>query len=1041
MNSSAAGRPDDSTRELLGEWDLAPGPDRSDGAEDSLLAPATGPRWDAPGEGPGAWPSAGGGAEGSDAGVFRDFSLAPPDDGPPGEGPAGLGWSATGAGDVPAGASRAEALPGPGETLGGFLIVGELGRGAFARVYLARQENLGRRLVALKVSRAEGDEPQILARLQHTHIVPVYSVHDDPETGLRLLCMPYLGGANLAQVLDAAGSDTTARDGGRSLVRALDLVSVRHQAAAAPDRALAPTVAIPTPLHEASATPPPAPASASASVGRLHSFLTRIAHRGRPSAEAAPPADDRDAPDQPARQFLRKADHIRAAVWIVARLAEGLDHAHSRGLLHRDLKPSNILIAGDGTPMLLDFNLATASRRDPEEGARAMLGGTLPYMAPEHLDALNPRGTTPPGAVDERADLYALGLILFEAIAGEHPFPEPLPGHSIAEMIPAMIERRRHAPSLREACPDVPWSLDALVSQCLDPDPSRRYARARDLAEDLRRFLDDLPLKHAPEPSLRERLGKWARRHPGACSTTSIALLAIALLVAAGAFVGLLSTNLQHVRARLRYRAFEPAFAECQFLLNTTSGPSDHLGRGIALADRALALQGFDRRGRWRDRAWVRWLDPREQVVLRQQLSELILLEARARVFRADKGGSEGVRREALEGAVDWLVVAEAIDPKPTAALYADRARYLSALGQSASAVQDRVREAEARLVDGRDYALLGTSLLARGDRERAEDVLRRAVALDPKRFWSWFALGHCHFEQGRYLEAAGDFGACTALQPDFAWPYMNRGLSLARAGRLSEARASYDRALKLSPKFVEALINRALCCLELDDLAAAEADLDRAIALGHAGPSALAALGEVKARRGRRDEAERLFGQLLADDPDNASYRVARAVLRLASDPSGARDDLDRVLERSPRHARAHYVLARLLRRDDPRAALAHLETALDADPDLLDAVELRALVRARLGVLSAIDDAERLARTPTAHRLYNASCALAVLSETAHQEGLAPRALALLGRALDAGFPPAEAEADPDFAPLRGSREFQDLLAKARSPRRQAP
>ncbi len=133
---------------------------------------------------------------------------------------------------------------------------------------------------------------------------------------------------------------------------------------------------------------------------------------------------------QPARSFLRESSFVRASAWIGARLAEGLEHAHSRGLLHRDLKPSNILIAADGTPMLLDFNLA-ADCVNPEEGDRAMMGGTLPYMAPEHLDAFNPNGSTPPEAVDERADVYALGLILFEMIAGQHPFPEP-PGRPAA---------------------------------------------------------------------------------------------------------------------------------------------------------------------------------------------------------------------------------------------------------------------------------------------------------------------------------------------------------------------------------------------------------------------------------------------------------------------------------------------------------------------------------------------------------------------------------------------------------------------------------
>src|SRR5437867_191028 len=106
----------------------------------------------------------------------------------------------------------------------GFRIVAALGRGAFARVYLAEQSALAGRPVALKVSRALGDEPQTLARLQHTHIVPIHSVHSDPETGLRLLCMPYFGGANLAQVLEHAGARLPSQATGQSLVEALDRV-------------------------------------------------------------------------------------------------------------------------------------------------------------------------------------------------------------------------------------------------------------------------------------------------------------------------------------------------------------------------------------------------------------------------------------------------------------------------------------------------------------------------------------------------------------------------------------------------------------------------------------------------------------------------------------------------------------------------------------------------------------------------------------------------------------------------------------------------
>ena len=126
-----------------------------------------------------------------------------------------------------------------------------------------------------------------------------------------------------------------------------------------------------------------------------------------------------------------------------------------------------------------------------------MLGGTLPYMSPEHLDALDPDGSTTPGEVDERSDLYALGLILFEMIAGGPPFADLPTGLAPLETIRVMIEdrRRRPVPSLRARCPDVPRSLDALVSQCLDPDPARRHRSAGELAEDLRRY----PRKPADE--------------------------------------------------------------------------------------------------------------------------------------------------------------------------------------------------------------------------------------------------------------------------------------------------------------------------------------------------------------------------------------------------------------------------------------------------------------------------------------------------------------------------------------------------------------
>ena len=97
-------------------------------------------------------------------------------------------------------------LPEIGDTLFGFHLRYPLGRGAFARVFLAEQSDLAGRPVVLKVSAIEGTEPQTLAQLQHTNIVPIYSAHEDPRAGLRAVCMPYFGGASLSSILQECWS-------------------------------------------------------------------------------------------------------------------------------------------------------------------------------------------------------------------------------------------------------------------------------------------------------------------------------------------------------------------------------------------------------------------------------------------------------------------------------------------------------------------------------------------------------------------------------------------------------------------------------------------------------------------------------------------------------------------------------------------------------------------------------------------------------------------------------------------------------------------
>src|SRR5439155_23321814 len=121
------------------------------------------------------------------------------------------------------------------------------------------------------------------------------------------------------------------------------------------------------------------------------------------------------------RTELERCGHAEAACWLIRKTALALAHAHHQNVLHRDVKPGNVLLDRYGRPMLADFNVSLDPQR--KAGARGeIFGGTLDYMAPEHIDAFNPIKGVGPEAVDRRSDIYGLGLILYELLTGELPF-------------------------------------------------------------------------------------------------------------------------------------------------------------------------------------------------------------------------------------------------------------------------------------------------------------------------------------------------------------------------------------------------------------------------------------------------------------------------------------------------------------------------------------------------------------------------------------------------------------------------------------------
>ena len=248
-------------------------------------------------------------------------------------------------------------FPVAGERIGEFQLLAELGRGAEGRVFLATQPSLSDRPVVLKLVPRKGAEHLALARLQHTSIVPLYFVTDDPQRNLRVLCMPYLGGVTLARLLELLAERSLAGRTGNDFVVALQ--------------------------------------------------------RARAEAPVAVPLDG------PVLQFLPHASYVQGVCWIGACLADALQYAHGRGLVHLDIKPSNVLLAADGQPMLLDFHLAREVVM-PGRLAGNRLGGTPGYLSPEQAQAITAvRQLRPvPAVVDGRSDIYSLGLLLYELLGG-----------------------------------------------------------------------------------------------------------------------------------------------------------------------------------------------------------------------------------------------------------------------------------------------------------------------------------------------------------------------------------------------------------------------------------------------------------------------------------------------------------------------------------------------------------------------------------------------------------------------------------------------
>jgi len=395
-----------------------------------------------------------------------------------------------------AGEQPADDVP---ERLGQFRLLARLGGGGMGVVYAAEQDGLQRR-VALKLVRPGTmyfpgarerfrREVDVLARLQHPGIVPIYAGGE--ENGVPYLAMELVRGATLEEALAELSAGSGAREpareparlAGRDLLAAVHAVVARRAAAAA-GTAGATRTAASGPPRSASSVASPLPGM-----------------RDTSGATPAVPA-------------LFAGNWVSTCVRLAQHVAEALAHAHEQGVLHRDIKPSNVMLTPEGRVLLLDFGLASA------EGSVRLTGSGQPLGSPAYMSPEQVRGER--DAADGRADVWSLGVTLYEALTLHQPFVTDSIAHTSRLVLAA------NPPAPRTRNPAIPPDLETVVLAAMERDAARRYAGPAEFALDLHNVLELRPITVRP-PTTARRLLRWTQRRPAlatACVLGGLLLVA-----------------------------------------------------------------------------------------------------------------------------------------------------------------------------------------------------------------------------------------------------------------------------------------------------------------------------------------------------------------------------------------------------------------------------------------------------------------------------------------------------------------------------------
>lgn len=874
--------------------------------------------------------------------------------------------------------SRLERIRFPklGERFHKFELVAILGQGAFGRVYLARQSDLANRFIVVKITEISDTEPQTLARLQHTNIVPIHSLRRDEK--LQSICMPFLGLVTLQDLIRQT------RDGESRSYSGRELIS---------------TVA-----------------------GKRASTVVGLSNNdGSDNAAEIESVVRVDETLTPAIAGLNFQDLV---LWMFGRIADGLAYSHARGVIHGDMKPANVLISDDGQPLLLDFHLA--SQRSGHE--RSLVGGTLPYMSSSHLKSLSSESS-----IDERCDLFSVGVMLYEAITGRLPYPDR---ESNEFAIPDMIRDRSSPPSpVKDLVPEISTDMSSIIEHCLSPHD--HYRSADELSTDIARHLVNLPLKYAPNRSWTERISKWSRRHPRLSSGTMFVAFGIVVTAVAAILIG--SRLSQSARTNAIWQSDE-------FVKDISSATQPlTLGRnhGIDLEKNSQALSEL-LTARTTSKVDYRRLMANLPNDVRA-IEEAAVVDSRYWLawtlqFLGSNSNPGPKQQELLTQANEEIQNVTEMNGSTPLEFLRLQANIYRQLGdaEESQRLLSRIEDQDLEGDDSDEFAsqLLKAAECRRNKQDdKALQLLSSLVEADPYSFPTWLIQGHSYLDLGKIPNAIASYSMCIGLDKSSPWGFFSRGIAHLENRDYLAAKTDFDQCIELDSSSTSFYMNRALAFRGLKQPEQAIQDVTTAIEMGCPETRALYIRCQLLRQIGREEQAQWDFDEFLSQDPKDEKSWLSRGMAQIEINrPDKALSDFNSALKLQPRSQRAFQNIATV-----QAEYLGQTESAIEALTEIIrdhprneTAIATRGVLYARIGDRDqAHKDAQQaLIISRSADTTYRVAGIFALTAKSNDQDAAIAHKLLRKAALANGGLVLSRIGTDKDLDGLRGTDPFKQLV-----------